>query len=194
MAVLLKKKYLATLGIVIAAVTAIQTTPAIIGYGRMIYDVTSGGVQSVNRYVTDLPFLARATGTGSATVKSNNQDGEAGTKYAAVCIPSPLLKGDLDAGSGTVVRLVYHNISNPTGASGDIGFVEDCESGSGAQLIDNTCTATGCTSYYTTGTAVWNGSKNGTNSGYYLKFAISSDPTTSFDARITGIVEDIIGE
>ena len=66
---------------------------------------------------------------------------------------------------------------------GDIGFVRDCD-GTGTQLIDNTYTATDCVSFYTTGTAAWQGH-------HYIEFGIPKAVNKSLRARITATVEDI---
>ncbi len=136
---------------------------------------------ATSKFVFTEPFIAYVRGTGSTTLR-----------YGAACFPNPLKK--LSAGSGTVVRLTYHAGNNPAGVGGDIGFVKDCVANtagdntlSGSNLIDNTCTATGCTSYYTTGTAAWNNAD-------FVKFTPRANLTAGYTGRITGEVENIWGE
>jgi hypothetical protein len=149
----------------------------VVGGGQFLYKVDDSGVQTSAVTTLDAQYMVNVTATGSTTIK-----------YNAVCIPNPLTKLSPSLGSGTVVRLTYHNITNPNGAGGDIGFVTSCaNTTSGSTLIDNTCTATGCVSYYTTGTGAWNGA-------HFLKYTMRKDPTAAYSARITFTLEDILGE
>jgi hypothetical protein len=144
-----------------------------------VADFTTAGVISRTAYIpVEFPVgLYVRGGTGSTTIK-----------YPAACAPNPLKK--LAKGSGTLLRLTYHNGRNPTAIGGDIGFVKGCGDafGSGSVLaINDTCTSSGCTSYYTTGTALWNDAD-------YIKFTPRAALAPGFTARITGSVEDIWGE
>lgn len=120
-------------------------------------------------------FVAFAVGTGSTTVK-----------YNSICVPNPLNK--INGGSGLVLRADFHIGNNPAGGGGDIGIVDNCnKTTSGSNLIDNSCTATGCWSSYTTGTAQF-------GSGKYLKFTPNKNLTSSFTARLTFELLNIWGE
>jgi hypothetical protein len=170
--------------ILLSGIISVSSGPqtAVNGGAIMVPDFTSAGVASHTAKIPVIePFAAFVEGTGSTTLR-----------YGAACFPNPL-KG-MNMGSGTVVRLTYHVGHNPTGIGGDIGFVKNCTNhaandatASGAQLIDNTCTATGCTSYYTTGTAPWNNAD-------FIKFTPRGNLTSGYTGRITGEVEDIWGE
>ncbi len=151
----------------------------------------------VGNVIMSLPFITKAAATGSSTVKTTGQDGKAGTKYAAACIANPLFNAGFGSGgttvgrnSGSILELVYHNVRSPAAIGGDIGFVRDCNSdGSGSSLINDVCTASGCTSVFALS------GNNGDWSGFqYLKLALRGNPTASYEAYITGRVRDIIGE
>jgi len=137
-------------------------------------------------YIGNLPLLADAIGTGSSTVTSTGPTGVAGTQYSAICIPNPFRKQGtgtgtnfFNTGSGVVMRLVYSNVKNPAAASGDIGFVQSCNSGTGDTLLANLSTVTGATvSFVPTAT---NGNWNGWD---FIKLGMSTDPTPSFRARL----------
>lgn len=147
--------------------------------GTSLPDVSqSGGVERVTTFVASNELNAQAIGTGSTTIK-----------YPSACIPNPLARLSPSQGSGVVIRLSYENITSPAGIGGDIGFVKSCGDGggSGQTLINDVCTATGCASYYTTGTALWNGAD-------YIKFTPRGNLTAGFDARIRATYEDIAGE
>jgi hypothetical protein len=142
---------------------------------------TTGTEQRANPFPAFLPVVIDVSATGSTV----------GTlRYDAFCVRSPLYA--LGNGSGTIVRATHHNVTNPAAKSMDVGFVEDCndKTASGNNLFSNTCTATGCVDYYTTGTLGWQGA----GSGRYLKGVISGDPTSSYDAKITIWLEDVLGE
>ena len=156
---------------------------AVVG-GIWLNSLSTGGTEKTgDPFPAFVPVVLDISATGSTSATQ---------KYDALCIGLSDLLGDI--GSGTIIRSTYHNISNPTGASADIGFVEHCgiegRSSSGTNLIDNTCTSTGCLSRYTTGTLDWMG--NG--SGSKLKVTIKKDPTSSFDAKLTLWLEDNLGE
>src|SRR4051794_18884842 len=86
----------------------------IVGGGFKLFDFNSAGAPSATvTYVAQDSLNAYATATGSTTIK-----------YPSICVPNPLL--GLATASGTVVRLSYQNISNPTGVGGDIGFTKGC--------------------------------------------------------------------
>jgi hypothetical protein len=148
----------------------------LIGGGFKLADFNSAGAPSSTvTYVAQDFFNAYATATGSTTIR-----------YPSVCITNPLL--GLAAASGTVVRLSYQNIANPTGIGGDIGFTKGCGDsfGSGQSLINDTCTGTGCRSYYTTGTAGW-------NSADKIKFTLRNTVPAGFSARIRATYEQNAG-
>lgn len=149
----------------------------IIAGGIFFSSLSSTGEEMKNDpFAAFLPIVADVTATGSTS---------ASTRYDATCIPVP----QAITGSSSVVRLAYHNVRNPAAASVDIGFVDSCnaKTSSGQTLIDNACTATGCVAYYTTGTAAWQGGK-------FIKTTISKNPTSSYDAKLTIWVEEILGE
>lgn len=138
---------------------------------------TAGAMSRTAKIPVEFPFAGFVRGgTGSTTVQ-----------YPALCFLNPL--ASIGKGSGTVLRLKYHNGNNPTAVAGDIGFVKGCGAafGSGETLINNTCTNSGCVSTYTTGTAAFNGTD-------YIKFTPSAALAPGFTARITGSVEDVWGE
>ena len=177
---LLGTKYLYILGSLLLAgviATGSGNLTGVNGGAIMVPDFTTAGVASrTARVPVKEYFIGYVKGTGSTTIK-----------YPASCFRNPL-RGQ-SKGSGTLLRLTYHSGNNPAGVGGDIGFVKDCSAsgGSGASVINDTCTATGCTSYYTTGTALWNDAD-------YIKFTPRANLTTSYTGRITGQVEDIWGE
>ena len=150
----------------------------VVSGGIFLNTLSSSGGETSGTFPAFLPAIADAAGSGSTSLS-----------YDSMCISSPLVTGGLSLGSGTVIRVKYDNIKNPLGIGGDLGFVKSCNdtSASGSDIIDNVCTATGCTSYYTTGTITWNGTDK-------LKLTLRSDPTTSFDAKITMWLEDNLGE
>ena len=125
-------------------------------------------------------FVGYLRGTGSTTLR-----------YGAGCFRNPL--NALGAGSGIVARLDYHAGNNPAGLGGDIGFVKSCtghsaaNTNSGSDLINDTCTATGCVSSYTTATAAFNGAD-------YIKFTPRGNLTSSYTGRITVEIVNIWGE
>ncbi len=109
----------------------------------------------VGDVIMSLPLIAKASATGG-TVKTTGMDGKAGAKYAAICIAQPLNNVGFGSGgttvgrnSGSILELTYHVVKNHRGVGGDIGFVRDCNSdGSGQTLLNDVCTATGCTSKF----------------------------------------------
>lgn len=167
-----------------------HTTPYILGAGIGSKDFSSATIMNTTRKIVfEMPITALASATGSSTVKTNNQDGVPGTKYASICVPNPFRnmgtgtgRTFLNIGSGTVLRAIYGVKKNPTGVGGDLGFVADCESGTGQTLINNVCTATGCVSRYTTGTADWNGA-------YFVKLGLTGSGR-GLDARLMLVEED----
>ncbi|MGE0536644.1 MAG: hypothetical protein AB7O68_16860 [Pirellulales bacterium] len=185
---------------VIGAVTTSGLTATIIS--RNVTSVplpqsSTSTATKIGNVVLSLPFVAKATATGSATVKTTGMDGKAGTKYAAICLPNPLFNVGYGSGgttvgrnSGSILELVYHNVRNPAAIGGDIGFVRDCNSdGTGSTLINDTCTASGCTSIFALS------GNNGDWSGFqFVKLGLRGNPTSSYEAYITGRVRDIIGE
>lgn len=150
----------------------------VIGGGIFLPKLSTTGSETNQAFAAFLPIVADVTATGSTSTSA---------RYDAACITNPLY--GLGLGSGSVVRLTYHNVTSPAAIGGDIGFVSACDSksASGAGLIDNVCTATGCISTYTTGTALWNAAEK-------IKLTLRGDPTSSYDAKITVWVEDVLGE
>jgi hypothetical protein len=154
----------------------------VVGGGIRLFDFSSSG--SVNQRTTASTVAADwlnifVTASGSATLN-----------YPATCVTNPL--AGLGLGSGTVVRLTYQVGNNPSASEADIGFVKNCAdhalaTGSGQDLINNSCSATGCVSTYTTGTANWNGADK-------IKVTIKEDPTSSYTARLRLQYEDLFGE
>jgi hypothetical protein len=179
--VTLGTKYLYFLGsILLAGVisTGSGNTTGVNGGAIMVPNFTTAGIASKSqKVVIREPFVAFVRAATGSTTKA----------YPASCFRNPL-RG-MNLGSGSLAWLTLHNIANPTGVGGDIGFVKGCgdEYGSGATLIDNTCTATGCTSKYRAGTADWNGAD-------YVKFTPRAALAPGYIGRITGEVEDNLGE
>jgi len=143
---------------------------------------SDGTVQPSDYFAADLPAVFDVAATGSTAARS-------GTAYDALCIQIPLADANIDAGSGTLVRLTYHNVRNPAAAGGFIGFVKNCgdKTASGSQVLPALRTQTGATNYYASGTLVWNGTDK-------LKLTLTKNPTSSYDAKVTVKVEDILGE
>lgn len=167
-------------GMVTPASTSLNTT-AVAGYVEFLPEFASAtALRSVTTSTTSA-FPYKGTygayvrgGTGSTTVR-----------YAASCFRNPLY--NLSAGTGVLARLDYH-AGDTNGNGGDIGFVNSCtdNTASGSDLIDNTCTATGCVSSYTTGTAAWNGMR-------YVKFTPRGKLGTT-PGKITFEVINVAGE
>jgi hypothetical protein len=158
------------------AFTGLVAVGAIAG-GIRLSEFNSAGAPSPTTTTVIADYInGYVTATGSTTIK-----------YPAACIANPLAAMGL--GSGAVVRLTYSAGNNPAGVGGDIGFVKSCDNagGSGATLIDNTCTSTGCLSTYTTGTALW-------NSADYIKFTPRGNLTSGYTGRIHIQYEDVFGE
>ena|SRR3990167_3138458 len=209
MAATLKVKILGWTAALLAVLASGQTG-MIIGQSLIVRDFTTDSdVSATDRSNIPLqvPVLAVVWGSGSATLRSTGDDGNSGAEYAAACIANPFKSTGtgtgstaFNRGSGTIVRLVYHNISNPNATPGDISLVRACngQGSGGVILIDNTCTATGCVSIYTTGTAAWEANK-------YIKMGLSGNGDANvqypashtgarFKARISIMLEDRIGE
>src|SRR4051812_38045737 len=95
--------------------TASGGQTALNGAPVSVPDFTTSGVESRNASVPVVfPVAAFVRGnTGSTTVK-----------YPAACFPNPLKA--IAKGSGSVVRLTFHNGANPTGVGGDVGIVKGC--------------------------------------------------------------------
>ena len=179
--VTLGTKYLYFLGSILLAATistSSTNTTGVNGGAILVPDFTSAGVASRNAVVpVRQQFIAYVrSNTGSTTIR-----------YPASCFPN-VLKGR-SRGSGTVLRLTYHSGPNPAGVGGDIGFVKSCGAagGSGSDLINDVCTASGCVSHYTTGTAAWNDAD-------FIKFTPRANLGSTYTGRITGEVQDIWGE
>jgi hypothetical protein len=150
----------------------------VVGGGIRLSEFNSAGKVNPNDKVSTIAadwLNVFVTATGSNTVK-----------YPAACIANPLK--DLGLGTGAIVRLSYSAGNNPAGVGGDIGFTKGCTDayGSGQDIINNTCTSTGCTSFYTTGTALW-------NSADFIKLTLRADPTTGYTGRIRLQYEDVYG-
>lgn len=175
-------KYLWFLGGLVIAVRIAVGSGNMTGVnGGPVYvpDFNSAGVYSrTAKFPAEFPFFAYVRANTGSTTKA----------YPASCFRNPLRA--ISKSSGSVLRLVFHAGANPTGVAGDISITKGCgdEYGSGSTiLIDNTCTGSGCVSYYTTGTA-----KIG--SGDFIKFTPSAALAPGFTGRISGSVEDIWGE
>lgn len=155
----------------------------VVGGGTFLNKLdTSGDVQESDYFAADLPIVFDVAATGSTAAKS-------GTAYDAACISSPLTNSAIDAGSGLIIRLAYHNITNPAAANGFIGFVKSCDdqTASGAHVLPSLSTQTGAVNVYASGSLVWNGDDK-------LKVTLTKDPTSAYDAKVTVKVEDILGE
>lgn len=157
--------------------TILVATGVLGGGGLAIREFTSVGSPSQTAYTVGLePLNVFVTATGSTTLK-----------YDATCVANPLVS--LGLGTGAIIRLSYQVGSNPAGVEADVGFVKSCDdqSGSGQDLLNNTCSSTGCVSQYTTGTALWNGAD-------YIKVTLKDDPTSDYTARLRILYEDVFGE
>lgn len=152
----------------------------VVGGGLLVNQIADDGTIKTTTTVAHEYLNVSLTTTGSAT----NDTGE---RYAAACVANPLLA--LGLGSGAVRRIQYSNSANPNGVSADIGFVKSCtdNTSSGQSLINDSCTATGCVAWYTTGTATW-------NSADYIKVTFDGDPTSDYSGRIRIEYEDYYGE
>lgn len=173
--------------VLLRANTTTLTTPYEIGPGGMTRDFVSSTVLSATDYhVFSLPVLAHASASGSATITStNNLTGKTGGTYRSICLPNPFKRMGsgtgrtfFNVGSGGILEAVLINKANPTGAAGDLGFTDDCDNGSGSSVIDNTCSATGCSAIF-----IANGSTMPTWEGsQYLKYTLSKDPGAGYKA------------
>jgi hypothetical protein len=163
-------------GGMVSTASSTSDTTSVAGYWDVLPEFNSATtLKSVTSSITSGyaykgTFNAYVRGTGSTTIR-----------YGASCFPNPLAK--ISGGSGTVLRLTYQAGNNPAGVGGDIGFVKSCTAhtgatASGSDLIDNTCTSTGCVSQYTTGTASFNNVD-------YIKFTPRANLTSSYTGRIT---------
>lgn len=173
--------------VLLRAQTSTGTTPYEIGPGGMTRDFVSSTVLSATDYhVFSLPVLAHASNSGSALINStNNLNGTSGKTYRSICLPNPFKpmgsgtgRTFFNIGSGAILEAVLINKANPTGASADLGFTDGCANGSGSSIIDNACTATGCSAVFiANGTTlpVWNGAQ-------YLKLALTKDPGAGYKA------------
>lgn len=183
--------------VLMGAQSSTGTTPYSIGPGRVMKDFTSaGGLSATSFHVIDIPILARATATGSATVKTTGYDGTSGTKYASVCVPNPLRnmgtgsgRTFLNRGSGGVLAAIYNVKNSPAGIGGDVGFVRGCTSGTGAQLLNDVCTGSGCTSAFVADDnsfPIWQGQE-------YIKLGLRGNPTSSYQASLFLLITDAGG-
>ena len=178
---LLGTKFVYFLGsILLAGVisTASGGATGVNGGAIMLPDFNSAGVASKT---VKFPYLEHVI----AFVKANT--GSTTIQYPASCFQNPL--HGMGAASGTVLRLTYHAGKNPTAVGGDIGIVKGCGAsfGSGTQLVNDTCTASGCTSYYTAGTALLSDAD-------FIKFTPRAALAPGYTGRITATVENIWGE
>lgn len=162
-----------------------------VGPGRIMRAFEENGVLSrTKRHVVDLPILAWATQTGSATV---------GYKPKAICIPNPLKNTGsgtgstaLNAGSGAITEILWHVEKGPANVGGDISLTNDCgKANSGTKLVvNNICSGSGCwTSFLATSadTPAWGNSE-------YLAVTLRGDPTAAFRATLDTRIKDIAGE
>ena len=172
-------------GMVTPASTSLNTT-AVVGHVEFLPEFSSATTLRPVTNVTTSAFPYK--GTYAAYVRGGT--GATTHRVSASCFRNPLY--NLNAGTATVLRLDYH-AGDTNGVGGDIGFVNNCtnealtsNSASGSDLIDNTCTSTGCTSSYTTGTANWNGSR-------YIKFTLRAKLGTA-PGKITFEIINVAGE
>lgn len=140
-------------------------------------EFTTGGLPSrTAKAVIEMPVNAFVTATGSQTID-----------YPAACVRNPLR--NLALGSGRLLDVSYQTGNNPRGVGADIGFTKGCSNafGSGSDVINDTCSSTGCVSTYTTGTALWNDAD-------YLKLTFRDFPGAGYTGRIRLTVQDVFGE
>ena len=183
--------------VLMGAQSSSGTTPYSVGPGRVMKDFTvSGGLSATSFHVIDLPILARATNSGSATIKAAGYDGTNGTKYASICIPNPLRnmgtgsgRTFLNRGSGGILEVVYQVEKGGAGVGGDLGFVRSCGAGTGSQLINDVCTATGCTSSFIADDnsfPIWQGQE-------FIKLGLRGTPGGGYKASLFLKVTDAAG-
>lgn len=187
--------------LLMGASSSTYTTRYEVGPGRSMRDFVQTGTGAATQsktkyYVIDMPLLLPATATGSNTVTSTGPDGNAGTKYSALCVPNPLTKlrngtgsgntANMSRGSGGILTAILGVKENPNAAGGDIGFVKACESGTGSQLFNDTCTATGCINKFFANGSTW----VDWNGADFLKWGLRKDPTKAFDANLFLLITD----
>lgn len=102
-------------------------------------------------------------------------------KYDTCITANPL------SSTGVVVRAQLELGNNPAGGTFDCGFVKAANSATGTTLIENSVSATGANSYYTTGTAHWNGAD-------FIKCGTITPPTSPFTAHLRIWYTDTFGE
>lgn len=192
----IKVALLTFLSLLLGANTTLNTTKYEVGPGRAMR-AFNGTTQSTTKYhIVDLPVLAPASATGSATIKTNNAAGSPGTKYASICLPNPLTKfrrgtgsgttANADSGSGMIVTAIYGVEADPASIGGDLGFVKGCQSGTGSDIFDNINTGTGArTVFFANGTTVkdWNGAD-------YVKLGLRGNPTSAYKGYLFLLVVD----
>lgn len=192
----IKVALLTFMALLMGSSSSLNTTKYEVGPGRAMR-AFNGTTQSTTKYhIVDLPVLAPASATGSATIKTNNAAGVAGTKYASICLPNPLTKfrrgtgsgttANASAGSGMIVTAIYGVEADPANVGGDIGFVKGCQSGTGSDIFDNITSGTGSrTVFFANGTTVkdWNGAD-------YVKLGLRADPTSAYKGYLFLLVVD----
>lgn len=144
--------------------------------------LAADGSKSSNTQPMFLIEQIQVTATGSSSWQSD-------VAYDAFCVEAALSK--LGNGSGRMLKIEYHNVANPNGASLAVGLVTSCDdlTQSGATIFATTCTATGCALNTNTGTLIVSG-----EGSKFIKGTLNKDPLSSFDAKIVIWWEDILGE
>src|SRR3990167_6667565 len=155
---------------------------AVVGGGIRLMDFDDSGTVIENRtYVAEDILNIDVSSSGGVV------------EYDAALVSNPLLSlsGSTvgsNAGSGVLLYVMYQNIRNPRGVSHDICFVTGAMTATGSSKscpLQNTCTATGCTSMavvtLTSGVPdaqfLWNGADK-------LKAVTMGATDSTFDARI----------
>lgn len=157
----------------------------VVGGGFRLPEFNSAGAPSPTAtYPAFEPFNAFITATGST---SNT------LRYAATCIPNPLVGLTPNLGSGGLLVLSYQGGNNPAGIGGDIYFTKDCNdkttTGSTVIINDFPTNTGGTVTWFasTGGEKLWNGAE-------YIKVVFRGNPTSSYTGRLRGFYMDIYGE
>lgn len=173
-----------------AQVVAGETRYAV-GPGRIMRDFEDNGSLSKTKFhVVDLPILAVATQTGSATV---------GYKPKSICIRNPLRNTGagsgttaLNRGSGAIMEVVWNVKKGPANIGGDLTLTDDClRANSGSKLVINDlCSGSGCYTHLIATTAsmpTWGNAE-------FLSVTLRDNPTSAFRATLDVRIKDINGE
>lgn len=197
----IKVALLTFMSLLMGTSASLGTTKYEVGPGRVMRSFV-GTTQSQTVYhLVDLPVLVPANGTGSATIKTTGPDGTLGTKYASICIPSPLTKfrygtgsgttANMSFGSGGIVTAIYGVVADPANIGGDMGFVKNCTTnGTGSDIFNNTTSGTGARSLFFANGSTW----KDWNGADYVKLGLRGNPTSSYKANLFLIVMDNPGE